>query len=324
MKRESGRIKVFVIDDPRLDGVGWWRNCRPFVNLDKQYGDILEIVNVGENVDIRALMTADVVVRFRPVTGNSLNFLKLCKELGLKIIIDIDDDLWHIPPGHPVFGDSITWRDRLHETYSLADTIWTSTEQLRYVVGDLNRAEVMQNAILPEELPDAPLPWKSTACWRGNDKQVADVLSDHARYWYDAAKDKYDHWLFAGYLPPLPHGPNARFVPGKDVLSYFLSLRQGMANVFWKPLQENLFNDSKSNIAWLEATMSGGVCVTNYSGKPGWEFAMPHFPTDPEEVEIEWNLSKSAIIENYNLLKVNERRLGSIMRLVGWETMVTA
>jgi len=316
MKRTSGRIKVIVIDDPKLDGVGWWRNSEPFTALDKTHGAALDIHFENEKIDVRKLKTADVVVRFRPITENAFDFLELCKRLDCKIIVDLDDDLWHLPPSHPGFSDWMKHRDGVRRIYELADRIWVSTDQLRYVVGDLDRCEVMQNAIMPEQLPDAPLPYKGIAAWRGNSSQVSDILSEAARAGYAEARDKYERWIFAGYFPDFSHAENVKFIAGVDPLTYFLSLKNGMANVFWKPLTPNLFNDAKSNIAWIEATMSGGVCVTNYAGNPGWDACFSFFPTDPELIAAQWAISRDRIVENYNLLKVNERRFQSILNLV--------
>jgi len=316
MKRTSGKIKVLVIDDPKIDGVGWWRNLEPFTALEKMYGANLEIIFETEKIDLRKLKAADVVVRFRPITANAFDFLEMAKNMGCKVIVDIDDDLWHLPPSHPGFGDWMKHRDNLRRVYEVADKIWVSTEQLRYAVGDLERCEVMQNAVLPEQLPEHPMPYKGIAAWRGNDRQVADILDGVARTAYWEAREKYEQWIFFGYFPDLPHFKNAKFVPGVDPLVYFLSLQNDFANVLWKPLQQNLFNDSKSNIAWIEATMSGGVCVTNYAGKPGWEFALADFPTDEATVHGQFYLSREHILKHYNLLEVTERRFKSITELV--------
>lgn len=316
IKRQSGRIKVFVVDDETMDGVSWWRAACPFGALEKLYGNYLEIVRCSERVDVRDLMTADIVVRFRPMTENSFKFLKLCREFGAKIIIDLDDDLWHVPPSHPVFGDSLQYRDTMQEMYDFADWVWVSTPGLLQSADRVGRGEVMPNAILPSELPDEPLPYKGVAAWRGNDKQIADILSDEAKAWYETAKDLYSQWIFAGYFPDLPHGANATFQRRLDPLAYFLSLKNGLANVFWKPLQVNQFNDNKSNIAWIEATMSGAVCVTNYAGRNGWQCAFAEFPTNPELIAEAWAASKEHILKNYNLLDVTEKRFQSMMNLI--------
>ena len=315
MKRQSGKVKVIVVDELILDGVGWWRNSEPFSALEKMYGNAIEIHQVTEKVDVRFLKTADVVVRFRPSSKNSLDFLLMCKELGLKIILDIDDNLWKIPMGHPGFLDSLEFGNILFDIYALADKVWCSTDELRYQVGDLNRCEVMQNAVLPSDLPEDSAEWAGLAMWRGNDKQVADLLSLDSVKWFESVADKYK-WTFAGYVPNFPFKGDVRFQGRMHPLAYFLSLKKAKTNIMWKPLTANPFNDAKSNISWIEATMAGGVCVTNYAGKPGWEFCFSDFPEDAGLVKEAWATSKAAILESYNLLKVTERRFQSIMDLI--------
>lgn len=316
IKRQSGRIKVFVIIDAKMDGVSWWRYAHPFAVLEKQYGDTLEIVRRNENVMIDELMSGDVVVRLRPMTKESGEFLTVCKELGLKVILDIDDDLWHVPPSHPAFSDSLEYRDTMRQIYGEADYIWASTQNILYSADAIGRGEVIPNAVLPSQLPDQPLPYRGIAAWRGNDKQSYDINSDFAKAWYKEWSDQYEQWVFAGYFPDLPHGNNAKFRKGLKPLAYFLSLKQGLANVFWKPLTPCPFNDAKSNIAWIEATMSGGVCVTNYAGKDGWEDAFLEFTTDADFIYKAWAASKDTILRHYNLLEVNRLRFESIIRLI--------
>lgn len=315
MKRQSGKIKILVIDDAVLDGVGWWRNSEPFTALEKMYGQYLDIEHGGENVDFRKVKMADVVVRFRPNSQKSLEFLQVCKAVGTKIILDIDDNLWKIPPGHPIFLDSLGWGETLHEIYDLADVVWTSTDELKYQVGDLGRCETMPNAIHPYELPDDPAKWTGSAMWRGNDKQVGDLYRPEIVEWFSSNADKYD-WTFAGYVPDYPFSGNVRFQKRLQPLAYFLGLKSNRANIMWKPLTANPFNDAKSNIAWIEATMAGGVCVTNYAGKAGWECALPEFTTDYDEIVAVWEKSKDRILTNYNLETITEKRFQSILDLV--------
>lgn len=314
IKRQSGRIKVFVVDDVALDGVGWWRNSEPFTALDKLYGNSLEIRQVTEKVDARELKGADVLVRFRPASRGSLEFLQVCKELGMKIILDIDDNLWKIPLGHPLYLDGLGFGDLLHEIYGLADKVWTSTDELRFAVGDLDRCETMPNAILPSDMPEHPAAWAASAMWRGHEKQVADLLHWETLDWFLKNSEKYK-WTFAGYVPNFPFRGDVRFQAKMSPLAYFLSLKKHQTNIMWKPLTVNPFNDAKSNIALLEAAMAGGVCVTNYAGKPGWETALSDFPEEAQAIN-QFYAAREEIVKNYNLLEVTRRRFESIMDLV--------
>ena len=314
MKRQSGKIKIIVIDDIALDGVGWWRNSEPFTMLDKLYGQHLDIIQATEAVDIRLLKTADVVVRFRPASKGSLDFLQMCKELGLKIILDIDDNLWKVPIGHPIFLDAMDFGKLLNEIYGLADRVWCSTDALRYQVGDLDKCEVMQNAILPGDMPEHPAKWTASAMWRGNDKQVGDLYRPETVAWFAANQEKYK-WTFSGYVPDYPFKGEIRFQKRQHPLAYFLGLKKSRINVMWKPLSVNEFNDGKSNIALLEAAMAGGCCVTNYAGRLGWETALPEFP-DEAAALAQFYIAREEIVKNYNLREVTERRFQSIINLL--------
>jgi hypothetical protein len=172
----------------------------------------------------------------------------------------------------------------------------------------------MQNAILPTDMPEQPAKWERSAMWRGNDKQLADLLSSSSYDWFEANAEKYN-WTFAGYVPDFPFKGNVRFQGRMSPLAYFLSLKKTQTNIIWKPLTANPFNDAKSNIALLEATMAGGVCVTNYAGKAGWETALPDFPEE-KEVAAAFHIAREEIVKNYNILEVTERRFQSIVNLV--------
>ncbi len=84
--------------------------------------------------------------------------------------------------------------------------------------------------------------------------------------------------------------------------------------MIWKPLQKTQFNASKSNIAWIEATMAGGVCTTNFWERKEWANALSFFP-DEDEVQEAWERSRDSIVDNYNLREVNKRRFETIKAL---------
>jgi hypothetical protein len=86
-------------------------------------------------------------------------------------------------------------------------------------------------------------------------------------------------------------------------------------NAIWKPLTDCAFNDHKSNINLLVATIGGGYCITNYAGRPGWEFASSEVLPYPEACEL-WRAAKDDIIKRYNLADTARMRAESIFRLV--------
>ncbi len=54
---------------------------------------------------------------------------------------------------------------------------------------------------------------------------------------------------------------NSRFFKGIDIRQYFLQLQKERPKLLIVPLVDNEFNRSKSNIAWIEATLCGAVCI---------------------------------------------------------------
>jgi len=316
-------IKILVYDTGSFDGVSWWRNTLPLSILRTQYATQIEF-QYSHNPTVSDILQADVVLMFRPTSDNALKIAESIKKFQTQkpvyLLCDLDDDLWNLPYYHFAASGYRRHFRRMREIYDMADMVWVSTEQLRYSVGDLGRAIKIPNAVLPGNLPDKPAPYKGIACWRGSTAQFSDITAPFAQEWYKNWRDKYERWRFWGYWPNLEHGKNVDFVDYDGVLDFFASLGSTGANVFWKPLEENKFNDAKSSIAWMEATMAGGVCVTNYAGKEGWEMALSEFTTEPETIESIWRQSKDWILEHYNLLEVNRKRFESIVRMIGGAT----
>jgi hypothetical protein len=313
-------IKVLVCDYDDLNGVSWWRSHVPLSLMRKAYREEVDIIQTDKPT-VSQLFQADILLMFRPSSENALRIVENAKRIGetsgLKIIADIDDDLWNIPQHHHAFSGFSKAFDRMRAIYDMADIVWTSTEQLRYSIGDLGRAVLMPNAVHPGELPDEPAPYKGRACWRGSVGQVSDLIEEKAVKQYLQEAGKYENFIFWGYKPKYADGNNAHLVPYTDPISYFSSLRSLGANVFWKPLEVCKFNDAKSNIAWIEATLAGGVCVTNYAGSEGWEYARDTFTTDPDEIAHLWEQSRAAVRRDYNLLTVNAKRMESLRRAAG-------
>ena len=119
-----------------------------------------------------------------------------------------------------------------------------------------------------------------------------------------------------GMLPNLDHLPNVRVEEYEvSIPSYFAKVKHLQLNGVWKPLVPCLFNDAKSNIAWIEATVSGGVCLTNYAGKTAWENAVNYMPTYDEARQI-WQMSKERVLKDFNLVDGASLRAASIEKLL--------
>ena len=170
--------------------------------------------------------------------------------------------------------------------------------------------------MLPSDLPDSPAPYTNKWCWRGGIASQADLY--FARDWYDELKTQAAEFHFIGYdgMLFLKHGQNYRFKRWeRNTEAYISSIKTGGFNVIWKPLEDNAFNRSKSNIAWIEATMGGGACLTNLESDL-WEYALWRDTIiDKQRIEYEWEDSASVIKKHYNLRTENEKRFQTIQTL---------
>lgn len=313
-------IRILSIDSPGLGGVAWWRNVRPLTELQRKWPDI-QVRFVGEGASVHEIMSCDMVIMYRPVTDESLQFIKNCKVLGKKVIVDLDDNLWRLPEGHPSEADYKYYARQLNEIYAHADGVWCSTDPLMdFADARDGRGVVVPNAVLESDLPDRPSPYKGIVCWRGGIEQFNDITSPEAIEQFRANRERFKHWFFWGWQPAQMRGDNVRLMRRVEVVKYIFGLRDNGINLLWKPLQESQFNDAKSNIAFLEATLAGGVCVTNYApGKPGWEWAVDSFTDNPDFIASQWKASRDAVVEHYNLDKINAIRYHHILRVLGLE-----
>lgn len=317
-------INILVLEYPILSNIAYWRLFGPLGLMVKIFPGVFDIRFARKDLDYSDIFWADVVIMARPGSGKkgeqqTINeFVKKWKQSARfaprYFIVDIDDDILHLPDVHALAGDfkDKARRKATEDCLGMADLFWFSTEAFlkTYHSGGL----VVKNAILQSELPEEPSPDTGHWAWRGQSIQVHDLWRKGRHEWMKI-RDKAKGWTFIGYYPPLDHGENSKFLPAlDDPETYFAMLPNLKLNGIWKPMMDCGFNDHKSNIALIEATIAGGCCLTNYAGMPGWENATATFPTYKEGVAL-WEKAREDIEENYNLIFETRKRAESILRM---------
>ena len=310
------KTKILIVEPPGLNGVNWWRIHHPFMHIARQYGEYYDIAKTTKQVTNEELMYVDVVFCSRPCTPTDVKILQRAKKFGCKILLDFDDNILNLPIGHTLLMDFAEFAPHIRECMALADWIWCSTEPLQYVCDALPRSEVIRNAVTTEQIEQATFaPWTRTAAWRGTHAQFHDLYDQRA--FFEANYQVPDFWRWLGYIPPFAEVENTVFEGQRwtqDTAGYILDLPKLKCNWLWKPMKEHPFNESKSKIAWIEATLSGAVCVTNFAGRPQWELCTTEFIEQSEALEL-WEASKQRIRLEYNLFTENAKRHESIQRL---------
>ena len=315
-------IKVLVLERPLASNTGWWRLYRPLQVIRKVYGGLFQFEFKLRDLTYADAWNADIVIQSRPGGGETpddqarLNeFVRMAKGMGAKFIVDMDDQVLLVPKGHALHSE-YTKPGRvkvIEECLSLADQCWFSTPAFLQTVDQ--KGLVMPNAVLPQELPAEPTPDAGIAAWRGHSIQMHDLATQGAEDW-PAIRGAFSKWLWLGYMPPLPGAEDGEELPYISMPDkYFALLQKTPINALWKPMQNNSFNLHKSNIAWIEATLSGGYCLTNFAGDDLWLNASAKPLPHKDAVKL-WERSREEIEQHYNLIYWGQRRAEAIASLV--------
>lgn len=303
--------KLLVVENPKnLNGVVWWRCLQPMSYLRKEGID----VTFTTQVSTADIMMSDVVLLYRPDANVSLQIINICKQLGRPVIIDIDDDLINLDESHPLRGHFSTGRAGYFQCVDAADALWCSTETLLKDQGHA-RSYLVPNAVCPTKLCKT-YNWNhhKTILWRGAYSGMGDI-NPQAEF-YHAAKSQGYEFKFWGYLPMF--AKHEEYLPWQaDTQQFMEMVKKAAPGYIWKPLHPCKFNDAKSNIALIEATMSGALCVTNYHNRLSWwEGAVPSLVASQDEYRYHFEQAHEMVKENFNIHDVTKVRARSIRDLL--------
>lgn len=330
-------IKILVLYPPQLDNVGYWRLFRPLDIMRKLYPGVFDITYKSKDLTFGDIVTHDVIITRRPSgqsAGYHVELLQMARQPGIEkpVIFDEDDAVMMLPDTHDLYhefsGEAI--RKQYVESLKCASMYWFSTpafmESIPTILGEAPKVPgfVIPNAVFPSDLPDEPAPDMGLFGWQGKAIQAHDVIDGWDWYEENKGNPVIKQWAFFGWKPSLRHlenasGPPIPYMP--NVYSFVESFKKnpklGMygINAMWKPLTPCQFNGHKSNINYLVASIGGGYCITNYAGRPGWEFASSEVLPYADACDL-WRAAKEDIISRYNILETARMRAESILSLV--------
>lgn len=334
-------IKILAHSPVPFDGTSFYRSYGVFPNLSKKLGRNVDVTSFQGGMTWAQAGDFDVLFLQRPMTEGIYKLANYVKELGVKIWVDYDDNLFDLPTESRAFFDfDDKVRATMNKILKLADVITVSTEGMQAIFKHLgHEATVVRNALNTDW--DPPVKEHNSrsrvVAWRGSETHVADVI-----YFTDQIEDSIlktkDVYHFFGYVPWLlchrmPY--YAQDVAGEisarvhlhkpdDIRIYHENLKKYKPRLMHVPLVANSLNAAKSNIAWIEATCAGAVCIA-----PDWpEWRMPgvlnyksleeyvQLLTSPEDRTENWKASMKYIEENLTLNKTNDQRIEILKTLV--------
>jgi len=314
----SRPIRIFVLNAPEeVNGITWWRMFRPLQHIYFKYYPNIEIIhNATGMIYPHHFLYTDLALCYRPCEPNHVQAMKMAKDAGVQIVSDFDDNILKVPIGHSVWREYRGKESFIQACIAMSNQIWVSTPALKEQFQHPNTV-VVPNAIFESDLPAEYPENDGVVLWRGSELHRED-LGGNFPYEYSRMLDKIKKFLWVGYMPTWAAIEKKADIEYEtnwvSTNQWFQYLKSQRLLAISKPLMNCEFNDSKSNISWLEATQAGAVCIGSYAGKPGWEYCLKELPKNKEAHRQAWEKSREAIIRNYNLEQWNEIRYREILR----------
>lgn len=275
----------------------------------------------------------DLAVFQRACGSYFVEWAKECRARDIKVVFEMDDDLFHIPKNNP---SSWFWHKKavqkiLRQMLDLSDQIIVSTPPLRDTIAqETGRRDIglcfnhLHPSVWGPEIVDGVQRFenhgKVVIGWQGSNTHDSDfkvALPALARILKD-----YDHAMmrFFGNVPLSVKGiiPETRFQWARGVPfdRYPATLRFMNFDIGLAPVTTAKFNQSKSNLKWLEYCTLGVPCVAANVfpyGRTGITHGETGFLAETEE---EWYTALAALVESADL----RRQIGEQARDHAWKT----
>jgi hypothetical protein len=313
-------MKILVISPDYSDATSYYRAFGTFNDIESQSDIRFTRYEAAYSMQRNGMFAAtwadlikyDVAFFQRGMGKNSVDLATYLKKMGLKIWYDLDDDLWNIPSYYKI---KETYHPKMMGTIEqlikLADLVTCSTQTLSEVIKEKTNvnAYVINNGWDIKRFPIQEYNAKGKTIWRGSSTHAADLRSQATTLQKISNVDLIEFW---GYNP-IANSPNLKitnysFVEPLDPISYFNKLKQSNISKVLVALEDTQFNRSKSNIAWLEATVNGALCYSNNVGEFYHTLNLNQYFSPDLEYDV-WIEDVNIILSDYKLSKLNQKRI---------------
>jgi hypothetical protein len=296
--------------------------------------DILvkNIANYQKTYGWESLIGADVFIFQRPYHEHHVNLIMMAKDMGIKVICEYDDDLLNVPFHNNAAVTLSEQRANIKKALSIADEVWVTTNSIKKEYKFFNR----NIRVIPNAHNDYLYPIKNKkpfnkdtkiAAYRGGASHEDDVYQNINSI-VETINENTD-WEFRF------QGSRFKFIENRTndnhtytdpftIMQFYKSYHELNPNIAFFPLLNNVFNNGKSNISFLEATYAGSAFMGNRDLS---EFNLPFIISIQNGFKEEFNKAKDDfyrleilnndawdwILENRLLSKINELRIERIL-----------
>jgi hypothetical protein len=272
----------------------------------------------------------------RPVENNYIESMELAQSYGVPVWVDFDDILHEVPEDNPSYKyfSQKHILENLEFALKNANIVTFSTKELKkyydYIREDsivIENAFNDYNYVLKDEYNDSKI-----ISWRGSDTHRKDLMSQFGSI--TSINSRFDdwQWFFLGCSPYYitEFLKNYQVQDQVEIIRYNRLMINLCPAIHIVPLVHSVFNRAKSNIAWIEATSAGAVCLVprlpefekpgmvNYSevNPSNFEYVFEKMIKSKSFREENFKKSRDYIKNNLLLSQVNIKRLEIVKELV--------
>lgn len=268
------RLPIVAFLPAGLDACALYRMFQPHMHIEHS-----RFVFSYHKLPVEDFAEAGVAVVQRQCTQGNFMAFKAMKDMGMKIVYDLDDNLWAVPATNPAAATFKAVREGLNFMAAQCDLITVSTRALKAAVStSMIHAGVrgLDIRVVPNMIDlhwfHQPLlpkdPARVTLGWAGSNTHAGDI-----GYAWDALPEVLErvphlYMEFVGMGAPraIAEHPRVRQRPWVPVAEFPGRFSSWGWDICIAPLEENRFNRSKSNIKMLEAGAIGAVCLVSPVG----------------------------------------------------------
>jgi hypothetical protein len=315
------KLRILAVCAMPTDPTSWYRAWGVYGDIMKRSDIEFDCYEDLQKVSWKHLIKYDLVI-FQRALGNATQLAEYITQLGIPYVYDLDDNFWEIPRHSAIKS---TYNPKILGTMEKmmkgATAITVSTKALGdYIENKLGiKCNVINNGIDLNKYKIQPYNKVGKTIWRGSSTHIDDVRQFAA--FYESVAKQVNQIEFWGHdcvqCSPRLDIKNSKFFAGEDLVRYFRLLQTSNIAHILCTLVDDEFNRAKSNIAWIEATLAGGVCVGNQVG----EFKDKQILMNDFNIEHDYQghyiWSKQLIHDKYNLLELNDKRIELYKKVVG-------
>lgn len=258
-----------------IDACAYWRMWIPHLNINNSH-----FLFTAGTPPFNEISECDVVVVQRMFMAQNIPFLKMARTYGMRIVYDLDDNIWQLPKSNPAYNifSSASTQKGFAACAEWADIITVSTDTLNSVVYDklghlrniASKKEIpiitIDNAIDLRLFPESALPKdedKIVIGWGGSNTHLGDI-ADVWSFLPDLLEEFPNVYMeFVGHNAPKSIREHPRVT--ERVWCHISEFAARYATWNWDivlaPLEQHKFNRSKSCIKMQEAAAISSPCL---------------------------------------------------------------